>query len=677
MALQYRQSKSNWKKNADSCGPFVRPKLYPNWKDAVSQWRFIIANLRTKGWMFSRGRGYVLEDGTYLGDERQMLVARLVNFCGIDTNGRRMGLMWKDFKKANGSSIISESDNQVWLRLDGTAFDIKCDLEKLIPAHAAALDLNQGCRQEPSSETTDNNVIPFLSLTPTTTLAARRLSSMSAVFLPSKFSVAPISKASVLARHDQAWHGPAALDLAMYAIGDASASMRTMPILRVGRAHELRLGPLVEVRRRGERVLVSVSSRPMSPGPPWSESHGYGRSGALLASGLGPSRLLIAVRRRVPKHIRPYHFICLSLLSRNAAPLTWNVFAERHISALVVVIKGCRAPPPSNLIGFCDINCGIATTTLSINLSSFQSRSVLTPTLLHSDSALFRQRRPERKTTCPEWFADATYSFPTPSTDKSAYLLPKHTHPTLGGTYCLESRERPTDVCGNSVLCAGLFFSRILQLSSLPTLNAAISGLSTLRYFPSISDSGQVSGPAMFNRLSALQLSMRKMSTYGQLQWTYTLVFTFTLLSVRPSPYRRLSFILPSLTLSATGAQNRARTFRRIIRDPALRHVTMSVWHGTAWSNASWLPITIDELGEGGQRTGGCLWIGPKRMARVVLFVHGFRWSVFAAGVGETASPRPVCDAQLHPHPKRTLPDSAQTNEAGFKVESRNRIPTS
>jgi len=90
--------------------------------------------------------------------------------------------------------------------------------------------------------------------------------------------------------------------------------------------------------------------------------------------------------------------------------------------------------------------------------------------------------------------------------------------------------------------------------------------------------------------------------------------------------------LLWSVVTTAYASYNSERSLKRITGDQALRYVvsrlsvpqlqsTFGSTLGTyeKWAETSKLPPTVDELGEGAR----LLWIGPKRLGRVVLFLHG------------------------------------------------------
>ncbi|KAJ7756244.1 Alpha/Beta hydrolase protein [Mycena metata] len=119
-------------------------------------------------------------------------------------------------------------------------------------------------------------------------------------------------------------------------------------------------------------------------------------------------------------------------------------------------------------------------------------------------------------------------------------------------------------------------------------------------------------------------------SKYGQLSWTETLGMVAKLI---PLPV----VLFWSVATTAHASFNEDRSVRRIIGDCALRYLAtnMSIpqlqhLFGTTlgmyqtWTKKMKLPATIDELGEDAR----LLWIGPKRLDRVVLFCHGGAFSL-------------------------------------------------
>ncbi|KAF7373556.1 Abhydrolase-3 domain-containing protein [Mycena sanguinolenta] len=119
-----------------------------------------------------------------------------------------------------------------------------------------------------------------------------------------------------------------------------------------------------------------------------------------------------------------------------------------------------------------------------------------------------------------------------------------------------------------------------------------------------------------------MSLNARK---YGQLSWAESLGIVAALI---PLP----AVLLWSVTTTAFASYNKERGIKRITGDSALRYVLSSLSvpqlqavFGTTletykkWSKAAKLPVTVDELGEDGR----LLWIGQKRLDRVVLFAHG------------------------------------------------------
>ncbi|KAJ7042812.1 Alpha/Beta hydrolase protein [Mycena alexandri] len=114
-------------------------------------------------------------------------------------------------------------------------------------------------------------------------------------------------------------------------------------------------------------------------------------------------------------------------------------------------------------------------------------------------------------------------------------------------------------------------------------------------------------------------------SNNGQLHWTETLEMLAKLI---PLPV----VLLWSVATTAHASFNKDRSVKRIIGDSRLRYLAKNMsmrqlqcLFGTTlgmyqtWSKKMKLPATIDELGEDAR----LLWIGPKRLDRVVLFCHG------------------------------------------------------
>ncbi|KAK7038019.1 Abhydrolase-3 domain-containing protein [Favolaschia claudopus] len=112
---------------------------------------------------------------------------------------------------------------------------------------------------------------------------------------------------------------------------------------------------------------------------------------------------------------------------------------------------------------------------------------------------------------------------------------------------------------------------------------------------------------------------------YARLSWTDSLGI---LLALIPLP----AVLLWSVLTKTHASYNSERTLKRIIGDSALRYIICSLsvpqlqaLFGTTlttyskWSKAANLPLVIDELGQDAR----LLWIGPKRLEKVVLFVHG------------------------------------------------------
>ncbi|KAJ6583031.1 Alpha/Beta hydrolase protein [Mycena vulgaris] len=112
---------------------------------------------------------------------------------------------------------------------------------------------------------------------------------------------------------------------------------------------------------------------------------------------------------------------------------------------------------------------------------------------------------------------------------------------------------------------------------------------------------------------------------YGKLHWTESLAMVTKLI---PLP----AVLLWSVLTTAHAPFNKARSLKRIAGDAVVRYVSSSLniaqmqrMLGTTrgmykqWTKANKLPAVIDELGEDAR----LLWIGPKRLERVVMFVHG------------------------------------------------------
>ncbi|KAJ7173612.1 Alpha/Beta hydrolase protein [Mycena filopes] len=111
---------------------------------------------------------------------------------------------------------------------------------------------------------------------------------------------------------------------------------------------------------------------------------------------------------------------------------------------------------------------------------------------------------------------------------------------------------------------------------------------------------------------------------YGELPLTQVLKMGVEML---PLP----AIVLWSVITTTYASHNAERTLKRIVSDSALRYaaglsVAQLQWlFGTTsdaynkWTRSSRLPATVDELGENAR----LLWIGPKRLDRVVLFLHG------------------------------------------------------
>jgi hypothetical protein len=90
--------------------------------------------------------------------------------------------------------------------------------------------------------------------------------------------------------------------------------------------------------------------------------------------------------------------------------------------------------------------------------------------------------------------------------------------------------------------------------------------------------------------------------------------------------------LLWNVATTAYASYNKERSLKRIIGDSALRYITSHLnipqlqnAFGTTlgtykkWTKTAKLSATVDELGEDAR----LLWIGPKRLERVILFLHG------------------------------------------------------
>ncbi|KAJ7677583.1 Alpha/Beta hydrolase protein [Mycena olivaceomarginata] len=117
---------------------------------------------------------------------------------------------------------------------------------------------------------------------------------------------------------------------------------------------------------------------------------------------------------------------------------------------------------------------------------------------------------------------------------------------------------------------------------------------------------------------------------YAQLSWAETLGMLATLI---PFPVA----LLWSVATTAYASYNRERSVKRVAGDSALRYLTthlsvpqLQAASGTTmgtykkWTEANQLPVTIDELGLDAR----LMWIGPKRLERVVLWIHGGGFSL-------------------------------------------------
>ncbi|KAJ7485651.1 Alpha/Beta hydrolase protein [Mycena latifolia] len=101
---------------------------------------------------------------------------------------------------------------------------------------------------------------------------------------------------------------------------------------------------------------------------------------------------------------------------------------------------------------------------------------------------------------------------------------------------------------------------------------------------------------------------------YGEVRWTEALGMVATLL---PLP----AVVLWRVLTTSYAPFNKDRSLKRIAGDSAVRSrrrlATLGMYE--QWTKTNKLPVAIDELGEGGR----LLWIGPKRLERVVLVMHG------------------------------------------------------
>ncbi|KAJ6578882.1 Alpha/Beta hydrolase protein [Mycena vulgaris] len=120
-------------------------------------------------------------------------------------------------------------------------------------------------------------------------------------------------------------------------------------------------------------------------------------------------------------------------------------------------------------------------------------------------------------------------------------------------------------------------------------------------------------------------MSLAPKPKYGELRWSETLGMAAKIILLPAA-------LLWSVVTNAYAPFNKARSLKRITGDAALRYLTSSLnvaqlqtAFGTtqgmykAWTKTNKLPAVIDELGEDAR----LLWIGPKRLERVVMFLHG------------------------------------------------------
>ncbi|KAJ6554582.1 Alpha/Beta hydrolase protein [Mycena capillaripes] len=120
-------------------------------------------------------------------------------------------------------------------------------------------------------------------------------------------------------------------------------------------------------------------------------------------------------------------------------------------------------------------------------------------------------------------------------------------------------------------------------------------------------------------------MSVPAKSKYAQVSWAESIGMVVALI---PLPV----VLLWSVATTAYASYNKERTVKRIVGDSALRYVLSGLnipqlqsAFGTTlgmykkWTKKNELPAIVDELGEDAR----LLWIGPKRLDRVVLFLHG------------------------------------------------------
>ncbi|KAJ7756241.1 Alpha/Beta hydrolase protein [Mycena metata] len=125
--------------------------------------------------------------------------------------------------------------------------------------------------------------------------------------------------------------------------------------------------------------------------------------------------------------------------------------------------------------------------------------------------------------------------------------------------------------------------------------------------------------------ITASNMSAATKTQYGQLRWTETLGMLAKL-------SRLPAAVLWNVITTAYAPFNEDRSLRRIILDSTFRYASahlsirqMQRLLGTtlgrykAWTKKAKLPAIIDELGEDAR----LLWIGPKRLERVVFWSHG------------------------------------------------------
>ncbi|KAJ7730361.1 Alpha/Beta hydrolase protein [Mycena maculata] len=131
-------------------------------------------------------------------------------------------------------------------------------------------------------------------------------------------------------------------------------------------------------------------------------------------------------------------------------------------------------------------------------------------------------------------------------------------------------------------------------------------------------------------------MSLPPKTKYGELSWAESFGFVTTVLTLPVA-------LLWNVVTTAYAPFNKDRSVKRVAGDSALRYaisrlsVPQLQWaFGTTrsvyeqWTKANKLTSTIDELGQDAR----LMWIGPKRLDRVVLFSHGGAFSLPASDFG-------------------------------------------